>query len=114
MSNKLKGKLGEKLAKDFLLNKGFEILETNFHYSRYGELDIIAYKDNIIYFVEVKYRTTNLFGMPFEAITKSKLEKIKACAQYYLSITKKKFKGHRISGISIYNSNIDFIENILI
>ena len=112
MSNKLKGKLGEKLAKDFLLNKGFEILETNFHYSRYSEVDIIAYKSGIIYFVEVKYRTTNFFGMPFEAITKSKLEKIKACAQYYLSNTNKKFKSYKISAISILNSKIDFIESV--
>ena len=50
--------------------------------------------------------------MPFEAITKSKLEKIKACAQYYLSITKKKFKSYKISGISILNSKIDFIESV--
>ena len=54
MSNKLKGKLGENIAKDFLVKKGFKILDTNFHYSRFGEIDIIASKSNVIYFVEVK------------------------------------------------------------
>ncbi len=113
MSNKTKGKLGEKLAKEFLLKNGFEILETNFRYSRMAEIDIIASKGNILYFVEVKYRTTNAFGMPFEAITKFKLDKIKMCAQYYLSTTKRNYKTYRISAVSIVDSEIKFIDNIL-
>ncbi len=113
MSNKTKGKLGENIAKDFLVKRGFKILETNFHYSRYGEVDIIAAKNNIIYFIEVKYRTSTTYGMPFEAITKSKLEKIKACATYYLSTIKKIYANYKISAVSILNSNIDFIEDIV-
>ena len=113
MSNKIKGKLGEEIARDFLLKRGFEILDTNFRYSRYGEVDIVAIKSNIVYFIEVKYRTTNAFGMPFEAVTKSKLEKINACARYYLSLCKKKYKAYRISVVSILNEKIDFIENVL-
>ena len=114
MSNKLKGKLGEDKAKEFLLQKGFKILDTNFHYSRYGEIDIIAKKSNIIYFVEVKYRTTNTYGMPFEAITKTKLEKIISCARYYLLTSNVKYCSYRISAISILDNKIEFIENIAI
>lgn len=113
MSNKLKGKSGEDLAADFLLNGGFKILERNFRYSRCSEIDIIAKKDDILYFIEVKYRTYDAFGFPLEAITKSKLEKIKAGASYYLSNTKEKFKSYRISAVSILGSKINFIENIL-
>lgn len=114
MSNKLKGKLGEDKAKEFLLKRGFKILDTNFRFSRFGEVDIIAQKSNIIYFVEVKYRTTNAYGMPFEAITKSKLEKIISCAQYYLSQSKEKCRSYRISAVSILDNKIEFIENITI
>lgn len=116
MSNKLKGKLGEQIARDYLIKKGYEILDTNFRYSRYGEIDIIAFKNSIICFVEVKYRTSNTFGTPLEAITKSKLEKIQLSANYYLSQTKKKFKSYRIEALSILDKKGEFeinhIENI--
>lgn len=112
MSNKLKGKLGEQIAQDFLVQKGYEILEKNFRYSRYGEIDIIALKDGGISFVEVKYRTSNAFGMPLEAITKSKLEKIYLSAKYFLSQTKIKFKSYSIDAISIFGSEIKHIKNI--
>ena len=114
MSNKLKGKLGENIAKDFLVKRGFKILDTNFRYSRFGEIDIIASKSNIIYFVEVKYRTTNTFGTPFEAITKQKLEKILSSAKFYLSKCSESYGSYRLSAISILGEKIDFIENIIL
>lgn len=114
MSNKLKGKLGENIAKDFLKKKGFKILDTNFYYSRFGEIDIIASKSNVIYFVEVKYRTKDTFGMPFEAITKAKLEKITSSALFYLANCPKKYNSYRLSAISILGDKIDFIESISI
>lgn len=116
MSNKTKGKAGEDIAKNYLQKNGYEILDTNFHYSRYGEIDIIACKKDTISFVEVKYRTKNTFGEGLEAITKSKLEKIHLSAKYYLSITKKKFKNYQIDAISILKNKdeekITHIKNI--
>lgn len=116
MSNKLKGKLGEELARDYLVRRGFEILDTNFRYSRYGEIDIIAYKNYAIYFIEVKYRTSNAFGTPLEAITQKKLEKIYLSAKYYITQSAKKFKSYKISAISVLDTKngpvVDFIENI--
>ncbi len=47
------GKIGEGLARTFLMKQGFIILETNFRILQ-GELDIVAKKDNKIHFVEVK------------------------------------------------------------
>jgi len=47
------GKMGEKIAKEFLVSKNFKILETNYH-SRHGEIDIICENDEYIVFVEVK------------------------------------------------------------
>ncbi len=113
MSNKLKGKLGENIAKSFLEKRGFKILDSNFRYSRYGEIDIIASKKDVIYFVEVKYRTTKTFGMPYEAITKSKLEKIIASAHFYMANCSKTYSSYKISAVSILNDDITFIENVL-
>lgn len=113
MSNKVKGKCGEDKAADFLIKKGFKILARNFRYSRYSEIDIIAKKDSILYFVEVKYRTNTSFGVPFEAITKSKIEKIKKGVSYFIAQTHENFSSYRLSAISILGEKIDFVENIL-
>ena len=45
MTNKIIGKYGEDIAKNFLIKNGFEILEMNYRYSRVAEIDIIASKD---------------------------------------------------------------------
>jgi len=50
------GKLGEKLAEDFLINKGYVILYRNWRYSYY-EIDIVALKDEVPHFIEVKKRS---------------------------------------------------------
>lgn len=116
MSNKLKGKAGEDIAVQYLKNNKYEILDRNFRFKRYGEIDIVAKKSNIISFIEVKYRTTKTFGMPLEAITKSKLEKIFLSAKYYLQSTNIKNKGFQIDAISIFDDNgeikIEHIKNI--
>ena len=47
------GSIGEKLAFRFLQERGFKIIETNY-WRKWGEIDIVAEKDNILHFVEVK------------------------------------------------------------
>lgn len=53
-SNKSLGQKGEAIVKKILLNKGFEIIDSNVQIGNIGEIDIIAKKDNIYRFVEVK------------------------------------------------------------
>ena len=77
MSNISIGKKGEELAQEFLKKQGFKILETNKHFSRFCEIDIIAEDKNTLVFCEVKTRKTDICGSPFEAITKSKYQNIK-------------------------------------
>lgn len=74
--------LGEDSAVNFLLNKGYKILERNFR-KGYGEIDIIATHNNILVFIEVKTRSQTRFGTPFEAITRSKLKILIRGANYY-------------------------------
>ena len=117
MTNKTIGKYGEELAKNFLIEKGYKILETNFHYSKIAEIDIIALKDKVIHFIEVKTRTQKKFGEPIEAIDYKKLHSISACANFYTKTTKEKFKKMQIDAIGIILKDdkvleLNFIENI--
>ena len=57
------GKIGEELAVDFLTEKGYEILETNWTFQK-AEVDIIAQKGNVLAIVEVKTRSSSDFGSP--------------------------------------------------
>lgn len=77
------GQLGESRAQQYLIKNGYEIADVNFH-SRYGEIDIIAVKNNIIAFVEVKTRAKNSVVKPAEAVNRSKIQKIIKTAQVYI------------------------------
>jgi len=85
MNKRRFGIIGEKIAQGFLLNKGYEILETNF-YTKKGEIDIIAKKDKCIVFIEVKTRTTLKFGTPAMAVNLTKRKHIKCAAKTFLYI----------------------------
>jgi len=78
------GKIGEDIAADYLLKNGLIILDRNFRSGRFGEIDIIAAENEYICFIEVKTRTSILFGTPIEAVGYEKRKKIKALAWIYL------------------------------
>lgn len=76
------GKLGEELAVDFLIEKGYEILETNWRFQK-AEVDIIAQKENILAVVEVKTRSSLDFGLPQEFVKPKKIQLlVKAINEY--------------------------------
>lgn len=81
--NKPIGFYGEDLSVEFLKERGYKILERNFTCS-FGEVDIIALKNNIISFIEVKSRFTASFGKAKEAVTCYKQKKIIKVSKYYL------------------------------
>ncbi len=83
MNTRELGKSYEELACTYLINKNYSILATNYQ-KRSGEIDIIAQKNNLVSFVEVKYRKTNSFYNPREAVTFSKQQKIIKTAEYYI------------------------------
>ena len=100
MNNIEIGKKGEKLAQEYLVKNRYKIIDTNKHFSRFCEIDIIALEKDTLVFCEVKTRKTNICGSPFEAITKSKYQNIKKGVFYYLQ-ENPKFKNFRIDAISI-------------
>ena len=78
------GDAGENVAAVYLKNNGYNILARNFRYGRNAEVDIIAEIDNAIIFVEVKTRSSNKFGMPAEAVTIQKQQKIFMAATKFI------------------------------
>ncbi|PIP57883.1 YraN family protein [Candidatus Woesebacteria bacterium CG22_combo_CG10-13_8_21_14_all_39_10] len=81
--NRKVGKEGEEIAAKFLLDKGYKILEKNYQ-TRFGEIDLIACKKNILTFVEVKLKHGDDFGTPEEMIGNSKLSQVQRMAEFYL------------------------------
>lgn len=77
------GSCYEKRATEYLMQKGYSVRECNYH-SPVGEIDIIAETGEYLCFVEVKYRTTNSFGSPLEAVDKRKQNRIRRVAKFYL------------------------------
>ncbi len=78
------GAAGEEKAVIYLKEKGFQIIRQNYR-RKTGEIDIIAVKENILSFIEVKYRQNDLYGSPAEAVTKQKQQKIIRTAQWFLN-----------------------------
>jgi len=81
--NKEIGDKGEQLACYYLMEKGYQILESNYRYKRV-EVDIIGLKDSTIVFVEVKVRSSNAYGYPEQAVTEDKANRIRTAAEYYM------------------------------
>jgi putative endonuclease len=77
------GKWGEKTAADYLVSKGLLIVEQNWRCS-FGEIDIVAKKDNTWTFVEVKTRKNDQYGFPEEAITHKKRTHLINSAVFYI------------------------------
>ena len=66
------GQKGEKMAAKYFEEKSFIILHQNWRHSHW-EVDIIAAKENVLHFIEVKTRRTKKFGYPEEDVSKKKV-----------------------------------------
>lgn len=76
------GRRGEQRALDFLKNKNYEILETNYRFGR-SEIDIIASHNHTIIFIEVKFRKNNFFGNPEDFVSTAQAERVHLAAEQY-------------------------------
>lgn len=94
------GKIGEDLAVEFLKCNNYNILERN-HRNKIGELDIIAEDSGVLCFIEVKTRTSDSFGFPQEAITRSKQRKISQTVLAYLKAHKRIEEDFRFDSIAV-------------
>ena len=77
------GRRGESIAKTLLENSGYEILDENWTHGK-AEVDLIAYKDKVIIFAEVKTRTGNGFGEPEDFVDARKQRLLIEAADEYI------------------------------
>ena len=112
LNNKVIGNSGEDMACQFLQKQGYKILERNFRYSRLAEIDIIAKDKDTLVFVEVKTRTNENCGHPFEAVNNKKLEHIFKAGLAYMQVTDEYYKKFRIDIISVLGQDNPKIEHL--
>ncbi len=82
------GKRGERIAREYLQQKGYICIESNYRIGRY-EIDLIMQQDDTLVLVEVKTRQHNALASPYEAISNQKIRHIVSAAHQYLLLTQK-------------------------
>ena len=87
MSDKIEtGSMGEKLAADFLVSKGFKVVERNYRW-RKAEVDLIVQREDWLIFVEVKTRSSNAWGEPESFVADDQRRLIYGAAEEYIFST---------------------------
>ena len=107
------GQTGERLAAEALMRSGYRILEHNF-FCRYGEIDLVAEHKQDLVFVEVKTRRGNAYGLPEEAVTVRKQQKLVQVASYYLDLHACSERAWRIDVVAVQLSQSGRPEEIRI
>lgn len=106
--SRAKGNAAEDRASEFLLDMDFLIIERNF-YSRFGEIDIIAIKDEVLHLIEVK--SGDDYESAVQNITKKKLSKIIKTGYVYMKKSKLDIL-FVYDAIIVTPNKISYIENI--
>ncbi len=110
------GLLGEKLAREFLEERGYRVRQTNYRCPE-GEADIVAEHDGCLVFVEVRTKRSLEFGSPEESITPAKMQRMRAVAAYYQQVHDGLPESCRIDVVAVeldrdnQPSRIEIIEN---
>ena len=110
----LLGAKGERLALQFLRQKGYSIIRRNFS-CPFGEIDIIARQGKATVFIEVKTRTSCNFGLPQEVIGAEKIKHLLRSAQFYIkryAHSDGEFRFDIVSIILGERTQIDLIKNV--
>lgn len=109
-----KGRRGEDLAAWALKEQGFQLWERNYR-NTWGEIDIIAFKENCLYFVEVRSKSSQNFGTPAESINSRKKRKLQEVAEGYLAEKGREYTcGFLFAAVNLRDEAVVFIEDALI
>lgn len=113
-SSKQIGNKAEEVASAWLIKQGFLVIERNWKVHQQCEIDIIALKNEVLFFVEVKYRKNSNYGDGLEYIDDKKLEQMELAAETFLEL-EPKFEDHDwcLAGLSLTGANYkvqEFIE----
>jgi putative endonuclease len=112
MNNRQVGAIGEDIARNYLVENEFIILEQNYR-NKIGEIDLIAKKEDEIIFIEVKSRKNLNYGYPSEAVNMKKQLKILNTSKIYILANRLNNSRLRYDVIEVYlrDNNINHIEN---
>lgn len=88
------------MAAEYLSRQNYQVVERNFR-TRFGEIDLICKDGRDLVFVEVKARTSHRFGLPEEAITWRKRQKLRQVISIYLQDHEQRFQRLRLEAIAI-------------
>jgi putative endonuclease len=105
------GRTGERLAAEELVCRGYHILEQNFR-CPHGEIDLVAEDEHDLIFVEVKTRRGNAYGLPEDAVTFRKRQKLVQVASYYLDLHACSERAWRIDVVAVQLSKSGKLEEI--
>ena len=103
------GALGEELAAEWYLANGYEVVDRNWR-CREGEIDIVLRKNRTIVFCEVKTRTSDAFGLPAEAVTHEKRQRLRHLASKWLDDSTVKPRQIRFDVASVLGGELEIIE----
>jgi len=106
---KIFGDASEDLATAFLEQEGFVIVERNYFARKLGEIDIIAQKDGVLHFIEVKAGKAEFD--PVYNVTPAKLRKVINSAHYYMK-SKQIDTVFSVDALIIRGDEVEFIENV--
>ena len=105
------GRTGERLAAEALKRRGYCILEQNYR-CRHGEIDLVAEEGQDLVFVEVKTRRGAAYGLPEEAVTARKRQKLREVASHYLDAHSCSERSWRIDVVAVQLSGAGKPEEI--
>ncbi len=111
------GRWGEDTAAQYLAANGYTVLARNVH-SAHGEIDIIASKDGLLIFVEVKTRSSHTFAYPEDSVTRRKQAYLLSAAEDYLQAHPEsgdswQFDVIAVEGAPGGKAQIDHFENVI-
>lgn len=78
------GKIAEDIAAQYLSKQGLKLIDRNFH-CRFGEIDLIGLEQEILTFIEVRYRKNEQYLAVVETIDHHKCRKLIITSEYYLT-----------------------------
>ncbi len=110
MNKRDTGRHYEEMAVLHLIHAGYKILKRNY-YTRYGEIDIIAYKASTYIFIEVKYRTSDKKGKPYEAVGHAKRQRMMKSSLSYCKVMNLFGQSMRFDIIDILEEKLTHYEN---
>lgn len=112
LRKKILGRKGEDIVCRYLRKHGYKIIERNYA-TPFGEADIIAFKGETYCFVEVKTRSRDVYGLPAEAVDRTKQQRYRRIAACFCAALREEVPV-RFDVASVYEGKLEYFENAYI